>query len=404
MLDIYKRGVFVAVLTEPMSRERSSLITATAFVVALSLRPALTAVGPVLPRIGVDLHLGEAAQGLLGTLPLLAFAVASPLVHLASRRFGMERAVFVSLLVLAVSSALRPYTGQAGLWIGTAVVGAAIAVGNVLVPVILKRDYAGHISRATGIYTAFITGGAAIASILAVPIADAVDWRLSLAIWGGLALLVAVIWLPRTLSPEPMPSRMADDAPPVSVWRQPMAWLVTGFMGLQSTAFYLFVNWLPTIEISTGGVSERATGVHLFLFQVFGLIGGLSIPRLMKHPTDQRVGMMTASTPVFVALLGLLLAPHLAIVWAIVGGLGQGAGLVAALTLISLRGRGHHETTQLSGMAQAVGYSLAAAGPVVAGYLTQATGSWRTTLTVFATLAALQIALGFAAGRDSRPA
>ncbi|HET6741139.1 MAG TPA: MFS transporter [Kribbella sp.] len=389
--------------TERMTRERSSLITATAFVVALSLRPALTAVGPVLPRIGVDLHLGEAAQGLLGTLPLLAFAVASPLVHLAARRLGMERAVFVSLLVLAVGSALRPYTGQAGLWIGTAVVGAAIAVGNVLVPVIIKRDYAAHVSRATGIYTAFITGGAAIASILAVPIADAVDWRLSLAVWGGLAVLVAVIWLPRTLAPEPAPAATADDGPPpVSVWRQPMAWMVTAFMGLQSTSFYLFVNWLPTIEISTGGVSERATGVHLFVFQVFGLIGGLTIPLLLKHATDQRAGLMTASTPILVALLGLLLAPHLAIVWAVIGGLGQGAGLVAALTLISLRGRGHHETTQLSGMAQAVGYTLAAAGPVVAGYLTQATGGWSTTLIVFAVLAATQLTLGFVAGRDQR--
>lgn len=395
----------MAVLTEPLTRERSALITATAFVVALSLRPALTAVGPVLPRIGLDLHLGEAAQGLLGTLPLLAFAAASPLVHLASRRFGMERAVFASLLVLAASSALRPYTGQAGLWIGTAVVGAAIAVGNVLVPVIIKRDYAGHVSRATGVYTAFITGGAAIASILAVPIADAVDWRLSLAVWGGLAVLVAVIWLPRTLSPEPMPpATTVDGPPPVSVWRQPMAWLVTGFMGLQSTSFYLFVNWLPTIEIATGGVSERSTGVHLFVFQVFGLIGGLSIPLLLKHPTNQRAGLMTASTPILLALLGLLLAPHLAIVWAIVGGLGQGAGLVAALSLISLRGRGHHETTQLSGMAQAVGYTLAAAGPVVAGYLTQVTGGWSTTLTVFATLSAVQVMLGFAAGRDTRSA
>jgi CP family cyanate transporter-like MFS transporter len=395
----------VAVLTDPLSRERSSLITATAFVVALSLRPALTAVGPVLPRIGVDLQLGEAAQGLLGTLPLLAFAVASPLVHFASRRFGMERTVFVSLLVLAASSALRPYTGQAGLWIGTAVVGAAIAIGNVLVPVIIKRDYASHVSRATGIYTAFITGGAAIASILAVPIADAVDWRLSLAVWGGLAVLVAAVWLPRTLSSEPMPpARTDDETPAVSVWRQPMAWLVTGFMGLQSTSFYLFVNWLPTIEIATGGVSERATGVHLFVFQVFGLIGGLSIPLLLKHPTNQRAGLMTASTPILVALLGLLLMPQLAIVWAVVGGLGQGAGLVAALSLISLRGRGHHETTQLSGMAQAVGYTLAAAGPVVAGYLTQATGGWSTTLGVFATLAAVQIGIGFAAGRDTRPA
>jgi CP family cyanate transporter-like MFS transporter len=143
--------------------------------------------------------------------------------------------------------------------------------------------------------------------------------------------------------------------------------------------------------------------VHLFVFQVFGLIGGLSIPLLLKHPTNQRAGLMTASAPILLALLGLLLAPHLAIVWAVVGGLGQGAGLVAALSLISLRGRGHHETTQLSGMAQAVGYTLAAAGPVVAGYLTQVTGGWTTTLTVFATLAAVQVTLGFVVGRDSRP-
>ncbi|MGW6277396.1 CynX/NimT family MFS transporter [Kribbella sp. NPDC055071] len=378
-------------------------MTATVFVVALSLRPALTAVGPVLPRIGLDLHLGEAAQGLLGTLPLLAFAGASPLVHLASRRFGMERTVFISLLVLALSSALRPYSGQAGLWIGTCVVGASIAVGNVLVPVIIKRDYAGHVSRATGVYTAFITGGAAIASILAVPIADAVDWRLALAVWGGLAVLVAVIWLPRTLSPEPAPLPVADDDdPPVSVWRQPMAWMVTGFMGLQSTSFYLIVNWLPSIELANG-VAERTTGIHLFLFQGFGLVGGLSIPRLMKHPTDQRAGTVTASVPVLVALLGLLLLPHLAIAWAILAGLGQGAALVAALTLISLRGRTHHETTQLSGMAQAVGYLLAATGPVLAGYLTQHTGSWHTTLTVFATLSLTQLLLGAAAGRAPHP-
>jgi CP family cyanate transporter-like MFS transporter len=392
----------VALSAAPATRQYSPLVTATAFVVALSLRPALTAVGPVLPRIGVDLHLGEGMLGLLGTLPLLAFAFASPLVHLLSRRFGMERTVFVSLLVLAVGTAARPYTGLAGLWIGTVVVGAAIAVGNVLVPVILKRDYAANVSRATGVYTAFITGGAAIASLVAVPIANAAGWRLALAIWGGLAVLVALVWLPRTISPAPVPpAPTSDDTPPVSVWRQPMAWLVTFFMGLQSTSFYLLVNWLPTIEISTG-ISERTAGVHIFLFQCFGLIGGLSIPWLMKHPTNQRPGTITASLPILVALLGFLLLPQLALLWVVLAGLGQGAALVAALSLISIRGRSHHETTQLSGMAQAVGYLLAAGGPVAAGLLAEHTGSWDTTLIVFAALATIQLALGFAAGRDSR--
>ncbi|TDC24416.1 MFS transporter, partial [Kribbella albertanoniae] len=379
-------------------RRWAVVITATVFLVALCLRPALTAVGPVLPRIGADEGLGESAQGLLAALPLLAFAAASPLVHFASRRFGMERTVLISLLVLAVSSIARSYTGEAGLWIGTIVIGASIAVGNVLVPVILKRDYASHVSRATGIYTAFITGGAALASIVAVPIADAADWRLSLAVWGGLALLAALVWLPRSVGASPVVVVESQEAPSVSVWRQPMAWLVTGFMGLQSTSFYLLVNWLPTIEISTG-ISERTAGVHVFLFQGFGLIGGLMIPRLMKNPVSQRAGAVTASIPILVALLGLLLAPGLAVLWAIIAGLGQGAALVAALTLISLRGRTHHETAQLSGMAQSVGYLLAATGPVLAGTLTEQTGTWTPALITFATLSAVQVVLGFTAGR-----
>ncbi|WP_405060556.1 MFS transporter [Kribbella sp. NBC_01505] len=377
---------------------RVALLTATVFLVALCLRPALTAVGPVLPRIGADEGLGEAAQGLLAALPLLAFAGASPLVHLASRRFGMERTVLISLVVLAVSSVARSYTGAVGLWIGTVVIGASIAVGNVLVPVILKRDYAAHVSRATGVYTAFITGGAALASVVAVPIADAADWRLSLAVWGGLAMLVALIWIPRSIASEPPARIVADAVPLVSVWRQPTAWLVTGFMGLQSTSFYLLVNWLPTIEISTG-ISERTAGVHVFLFQGFGLIGGLTIPRLMKNPVSQRAGAITASVPILLALLGLLLAPGLAVLWAIIAGLGQGAALVAALTLISLRGRTHHETAQLSGMAQSVGYLLAATGPVLAGTLTEHTGTWTAALIVFACLSAVQLGLGAAAGR-----
>ncbi|MEV0802365.1 MFS transporter [Kribbella sp. NPDC050281] len=389
---------------EPPSGRRAALLTATVFLVALCLRPALTAVGPVLPQIGADEQLGEGALGLLGTLPLIAFGLASPLIHRLSRRHGMERAVFVSLLVLAVASVARSYTGLPGLWLGTIVVGAAIAVGNVLVPVILKRDYAGNVSRATGVYTAFITGGAAIASISAVPIADAADWRLALAVWGGLAAVVAVIWLPRQSASVPMPPPDLDEgAAPVSVWRQPMAWLITAFMGLQSTSFYLLVNWLPTIEISTG-VSERTAGVHLFLFQCFGLVGGLAIPRLLKHPTDQRAGTITASVPILVALLGILLAPGLIVVWVVLAGLGQGAALVAALSLISIRGRSHHEATQLSGMAQAVGYLLAATGPVIAGFLAERTGNWDATLILFATLAAVQIVIGIIVGRDTRTA
>ncbi|MBB2940824.1 CP family cyanate transporter-like MFS transporter [Actinoplanes lutulentus] len=377
------------------------MLTATVFLVALCLRPAITAVGPLLPQISADQQLGEAAQGLLGALPLLAFALVSPQVHRLARRLGTERAVLAALLVLAAGGVVRAYTGSFGLWAGTVVIGCAIAVGNVLVPAIVKRDYAANVSRATGIYTAFITLAAATASALAVPIAGLADWRLALSVWSVLALVVAVIWLPRTRASAAPAETPAISAETVNVWRQPSAWLITAFMGLQSTTFYVLVTWLPTIEIA-GGLSARTAGLHLFLYQGMGIIGGLAIPFLLREPGKRSAGAVVASLPVLVAILGLLVVPDLAVAWAAMAGLGQGAALVAALTLISLGGRDHAETTRLSGMAQSLGYLLAASGPFLAGLLAEQTGGWTASLILVAGFAALQTAAGAAAGRESR--
>ncbi|WP_238488287.1 MFS transporter [Actinoplanes flavus] len=370
---------------------------ATIFLVALCLRPAITVVGPLLPQISVDAGLGEAAQGLLGALPLLAFAFVSPQVHRMAGRLGMEQAVLAALLVLAAGTLVRSYTGPGGLWVGTMVIGCAIAVGNVLVPAIVKRDYASNVSRATGFYTAFITIGASAASAVAVPVADAVDWRLSLAVWGGLALAVAAAWLPRARA-APVPEVVAA-AGSAAVWRQPRAWMITAFMGLQSTCFYVLVTWLPTIEIAAG-FPERVAGLHLFLFQGMGILGGLAIPLLLRDPGTRRLGAVVASLPVIVALLGLLAAPGLAVVWAGIAGLGQGAALVTALTLISLGGRTAAETTRLSGMAQSLGYLLAAAGPVAAGVLAERTGAWDATLVMVVGLGVLQVGAGVLGSRS----
>ncbi|BAL87544.1 putative MFS transporter [Actinoplanes missouriensis 431] len=407
-------------------------MTAAVFLVALCLRPAITAVGPLLPQISVDEHLGEAAQGLLGALPLLAFALVSPQVHRLARRLGTERAVLVALLVLAAGGVVRSYAGDGGLWVGTVVIGCAIAVGNVLVPVIVKRDYAANVSRATGYYTACITLAAATASALAVPIAGLASWRLALSVWSLLALLIAAIWLPRT-RPRTAAARAAATGPAgagagqagaaeagaagadsaaaeagaaalagVSVWRQPRAWLITAFMGLQSTTFYVLVTWLPTVEID-GGVSERTAGLHLFLFQGMGIIGGLTIPFLLRHPRHRSLGAVVASLPVLLAIIGLLTAPALAVLWAAIAGLGQGAALVTALTLISLGGRDHAETTRLSGMAQSLGYLLAASGPFLAGLLAEQTGNWTASLFLVAAFALLQITAGAAAAHTRVP-
>jgi CP family cyanate transporter-like MFS transporter len=191
------------------------------------------------------------------------------------------------------------------------------------------------------------------------------------------------------------------DAAAPRLRRLPTAWLVTAFMGLQSTCFYVLVNWLPTIE-RTLGVDPAVAGLHLFLFQICGVLAGLAVPLLMRHH-DLRAGAIAASLPVVVAMLGLLLVPSLVLVWALLAGAGQGASLVVALSLISLRGGSPQGTTRLSGMAQSLGYLLAACGPIAAGALAEATGGWSASLVLVGLLGTVQLVAGILAGRMKAP-
>lgn len=377
-----------------------TIVMGLIFLVSLNLRPAITSVGPLLGQIGSDQNLGKDALGLLGALPLIAFAVISPLIHVPARRLGIERLIMLSLLALAAGIAIRSFLGTPGLWWGTIILGLAIAVGNVLVPTIVKRDYSGNISIATAIYSACISIGAAVASVVAVPIANRSTWQESLAWWAIPALVVAVLWLPRMRTGGPIPvDNQSAEHPSVSVWKQPTAWLVTAFFGLQSTSFYVMVTWLPSIEASNG-ISEARAGVHLFIYQALGIVSGFMIPKLMKNEKDQTLAAVVSSIPMLIAILGLMLAPQFTILWPILAGIGSGATLVVGLSLISYRGRSHHETTQLSGMAQSIGYLFAATGPILTGFLAEQTGNWQAALGLMAIISIAHIAVAYLVGKD----
>ncbi|PJM73862.1 MFS transporter [Bifidobacterium primatium] len=397
-----------------------ALLAALIFLVALNLRPAIAAVGPVLTRIGEDLGWGESVLGVLGAMPLWAFAAVSPLVRFVTARLGADRTILAALLVLAAGDAVRSFGGPAGVWLGTVAVGAGIAAGNVLVPVIAKRDYAGHVSMATGVYSACITTGSAIAGLTAAPLADMLGgWRPALALWAVPPLVVAALWSIRvmrgTMSSDD--AQESDDIP-VSIdssagaaaveaavdstplWRRSMTWWVTLFMGLQSAAFYTMSNWLPSV-VTAAGFSDATAGVHLFVFQSLGILSGLMIPALMQVRGNQVCAAMVSSLPMVVAGLGWMLAPGLSLLWSVIGGMGQGAALVVALTLISLRGRTSAETVALSGMAQSIGYLLASVGPLAFGTMAELSGGWTMPLVLFTAFAAAQCVVAMLAGRDT---
>lgn len=380
--------------------------------VAACLRPAITSVGPLLTRIGDSLDLGAGSLGVLGAVPLLAFAGLSMLVHPLARRLGTDQAVLLSLIVLAAAIVFRSLPLPGALWIGTLLLGAGIAVCNVLVPTVVKRDYPRRVSPMTGAYSATMNGFAAGASGLAVPIAAGVigGWRLALGISAVIAVAAAIVWALRmrrfapagtdTVRPPAATSRPVRRAgsirPP---WRSPLAWQVTLHMGLQSTVFYVLATWLPSLE-SDAGLSGTAAGVHLLIYQAVGIPAGLFVTAIMARFVDQRAITPVVTVPVLIAMVGFLVSPSLMVLWVILAGMGNGCSIAIALSLIGLRSRTAEGTARLSGMAQSLGYLMAAGGPSLAGWLRQLTQSWTPVLTFVIGLTVGQAVFAFLAGRN----
>ncbi|MDN5719444.1 MFS transporter [Corynebacterium sp.] len=397
------------------------LIVAGILLVASNLRAAITTVGPVLSSVEEDLGLSASAASVLVSLPLLCFAVVSPLIPRLATRWGLERVIVSGLVLLAVGLLVRSTPPQMLLWAGTVMIGVSIAALNVVLPALVKRDVPGRIGQVTGAYSAMQSGFAAVAAGVAVPVAGltSLGWRLPLGMWAGLALVTIGVLLPRLRVGGHAPRRgaaapadrhlersgaaLAPVAPVAraarSVWRQRLAWQVTVFMGLQSTSYYVLVTWLPAIEVDAG-VGDTAAGVHQFLLHVFGIVGSLGCSALIARTADQRVLGVVVPLTMLAAVTGMLLAPSVMVLWVCLAGVGCGSSIVLALSFFGLRTRDHGQAASLSGMAQSVGYLLAAAGPVAVGALHDVSGSWTPALVVLIVADVLLVAVGWRVGRD----
>jgi len=412
---------------QPIRPLPTALVLAGLLLVAGNLRAAITTVGPVLTSIVHDLGLSSIEASALVSLPLIAFAVVSPFAPRAAHRLGLERTIGLSLLVLAAGLTVRSMPPIALLWAGTILIGVSIAVLNVLLPAIVKRDFPLRIGQLTGAYSAVQSIFAAIAAGVAVPIAGAtaLGWRLPLGMWAGLALIALGVLVPQLRRPTTPPIRQdaptdpAPSATPVplahpatpptpgvparralrSPWGSLLAWQVTVVMGLQSVVFYVLITWLPAIEISAG-TGEAAAGGHQFLLNASGILGSLACSALITRLRDQRMLGILIPLTMLAGTAGILFAPQAGALWACVAGLAGGAGIVLALSLFGLRTEHHSQAASLSGMAQCIGYLLAAAGPVAVGALHDATGSWAPALVSLIVIELVLMWFGYLSGRN----
>ena len=379
------------------------LLIAGILFIAFNLRPALAGVGPLVSHIRDSTGLPNSMLGLLTTLPLIAFGVMSSFTSLFTRRFGIGGTLLGALFLLAVGIGIRSLGGIAALYLGTLLFGVAIALGNVLLPSLTKWKFSSKSGFITSMYVSVMGIGSSIASGTSVPLADKLHWgwRGSLAIWAIPALLAFFIWLPqlnRLKNKEPQHSyRKAMKA----LGKSPVAWKIALFMGLQSLSGYVILAWLPAM-LQGRGYNDEFSGWMLSLSQATGIAGSLVVPLWAGKKPDQRSIVVFLALLETIGILGLLFPPvGLVGVWVSLIGFALGGTFGLALLFIILRSKDAQATTELSGMAQSIGYFIAATGPIIFGSLFDLTGDWNDSLLLLLVVVVLKLYTGLGAAKNS---
>jgi CP family cyanate transporter-like MFS transporter len=394
-------GVGIAIATRHVVRP--GLVIAGCLLIAANLRPPITSVGPVVGDIRGDTGMSSAAAGLVTTLPLLAFAGVSPWAARIARRIGIERALQAALVVLVAGVLMRSAGASPALLLGTAVLGSGIAVANVLIPALIKQDFPERVGPMTSAYLTTMVGMAGIASGISVPLADTgLGWQGALAIWALLGVVAFAVWWPVARRAQHAPPE--EPRAPVRLRSSALAWQVTLFMGLQSLLFYSLIAWLPAL-LEDNGLSRTAAGWMLAVLQIASLAATMSVPVLAARRASQRRLVLLSSIAYLIGFAGLLAeGSTLAFVWTCFVGFGSGALFALALSFFALRSPDARHAGALSGMAQSIGYALAAGGPILIGFLHDQTGAWDASLVVLLGVSVAALGFGLLAARDRQVA
>jgi CP family cyanate transporter-like MFS transporter len=385
--------------TSEVGRAGHVVLAASLVLIAFNLRPVFSSLSVVLPEVMRDTGVSALGASLMTTLPVVCLGIFAPLAARLAMRLGAERVIAALLLVLGLGTALRGLGTMPALLLGSAMAGASIAIVTVLMPGLVKRDFPERAAAMTGLYTMALCGGAAAGAGLTVPIEDRLGgaWWVALAAWSLPALLTAAIWAPQALATRHGESRSAYRVN--GLWSDPLAWQVTLFMGLQSALAYCVFGWLAPI-LRERGLDPVTAGFVVSVSIAFQTFACLVMPSIAVRGRDQRainVGLIVLSVG---SLLACLIAP-LAGVWiyAALLGVAQGGLISVILTLIILRSPDARVAAHLSGMAQGVGYVLAATGPLLVGYIRASTGDFRACGVLFIAVGTLAAVNGLGAGR-----
>lgn len=397
----------------PVRARRSApwLFVVAVALVAFVLRGPIVALAPVIDAIRDDLSLSSGQAGVLTSIPVLCFALATPLALVVIRRAGPDAAVVVTVLGVALGTILRSAGDVVAVVAGTIVIGVFITIGNVVVPVVIRRDVSPErVDLTTGVYTAALNIGSTITSLGTAPLALALGWRGALLVWLALNALALLGWLlavgpARALKPAPrVTADRGPAAPAPRIWRSATVLALAVCFSSQAFSYYGVTAWLPTLLVDRNGFTIATAGASSSVFQLAAVVGAIGVPLLVRRlrplGSIALVGVLWCTVPA-----GLLVAPQLWALWCILGGIAQGGGFTVVFVLVVRLSQSDAHASRLSATVQGIGYAVAATAPTVLGVAHDASGGWDAPLTVVlgATVSFLLFGV-FAAARHSRTA
>ncbi|MGE8189379.1 cyanate transporter [Pseudomonas sp. NPDC086278] len=343
--------------------------------VALNLRPSMAAVGPLLSAIRADIALSFSLASLLTMLPVMAMGLAMFFGISVSQRFGEQRTVVASLLIIGLATVSRLFLDSAAELILSAVLaGIGIALIQALMPALIKSRFSDNVALCMGLYVTSIMGGAAIAASFApLVMSQTGSWRLGLAIWAALALVALLFWLAQRRA---IPTLDAHSSRNESFFGNARAWLLAVFFGLGTASYTCVLAWLAPYYVEQGW-SEQNAGLLLGFLTAMEVVSGLLTPAIANRSHDRRLVLWTLLALIIGGFCGLILSPqHLSLLWPCLLGLGIG-GLFPMSLIVALD---HLHSPQRAGgltaFVQGIGYLIAGLSPLLAGLLRDQLGSF----------------------------
>lgn len=365
-----------------------ALVLTAIVLVALNLRSPIVATSSVIGEIQAELGMSAPVAGLLTSLPVLCFALATPPASWAIGRFGLDRAVMGGMVVIAVGTVVRSGDGVPGALVGTVLIGIGITVGNIAVPVVIGRDFPDRSTAMLGVYTAAMNVGSVITLALTVPIAGITGWRWALAAWVIFAVLALGGWglvtrrnTAARAAPDPVPGSGDEAAPAdrstgVVWWRRRTVWLLMIGFGGQAFSYYGLTAWMPEILSALRGLDAAAAGLASTIFQVTAVAGAFAAPVVRARADSLRAAFAVVAVCWLALPIGLLLLPAGWPLWSALGGIAQGGGFTVIFSAVIAHARDLVESRRMSATVQGGGYVLAAMGPTAVGAVHEATGGW----------------------------